>query len=242
MTPSADASAEILADRIRTRQPTLFVRFGDGLVECINGGSKLGHTCDGEKYGESLGAMLLAAVALAEDTTDLQEHSGMVQWGDWRTAESPGSKPQRTQEWEAAIDPQLKHLLHFEALLLMRQSPQLVDFYRAVREDKRRKLFFGHPDNAIGAIMMDADFLPAGTRMLPVDVPAIKSTLDRIDPEVVLFGAGMVGNIPVIQHWAEHQDRTYIALGSALDPLGRGRTRSNQIRKDQAERLFKELL
>ena len=70
----------------------------------------------------------------------------------------------------------------------------------------------------------------------------IKSRMECIDPQLVLYGAGMAGNIPVVEHWQEHLDRTYIALGSAMDPLFRGRSRSNQIRQDQAQKLFKELL
>ena len=240
MTPSADASAAILAQRIRTQLPTLFIRFGDGAVECILGNHdpKTPHTCDGEMYTPELGD------AIDDTITALHcsHHKETVMMGDWRTAESPGSKPRHIKDWETLIVPERWALLHFETLLLMRISTTLLDFYQTVRFDRRRKLFIGPASNHGAARMLAADHLIVPDRDLFANVGWIKSKLDEIDPQVVLYGAGMAGNIPVVQHWAEHPDRTYIALGSALDPLFRGRSRSNQIRKDQAEKLFKEIL
>lgn len=239
MTPSADASAIILTERIRSHQPTLFLRFGDGAVECIHGPSnpKFNHTCDGEVYSPALGAYLRLALR-AVNGGDTEN----VFFGDWRTAESPGSKPQRILEWECLIRPNTRKLLHFEALLLMRVSEALLDFYRAVRADRRRKLFVGPACNHGAARMLQADHLVVPDRDLFASTPWIRTQLDRLDPQLVLFGAGMAGNGPVIGHWSEHQDRSYIALGSAMDPLFKGRTRSNQIRQDQAQKLFKEML
>ena len=241
MTPSADASAVILTERIRSQQPTFFARFGDGFVECVNGATnpKFNHTCDGEYYSFELGEALLVAL----DTLNHADAPESVLWGDWRTAESPGSRPQRTKEWEDLIEPIRRTLLHFEALLLMRMSQPLVDFYRAVRADTRRKLFIGPAANAGAARMLHTDHLIVPDSDLLAVTPGILQRMDMLDPQVVLFGAGMAGNIPVVKHWNEHQDRTYIALGSAFDPLfGRGRTRSNQIRRDQAMALFQEML
>lgn len=239
MTPySADTSAIILAERVRLQVPTLFIRFGDGAVECIlgNHNPKTPYTCDGEYYTPELGS------ALAETIATLHMHPQSVMLGDWRTAESPGSKPRHIDAWETLLTPNLWALLHFEALLLMRVSDALLKFYRQVRQDRRRKIFIGPADNAGAAKMMHADHLIVPDRDLFQHVKWIKSRLDYIDPQLVLWGAGMAGNIPVVEHWAEHPDRTYIALGSAMDPLFRGRSRSNQIRQDQAAKLFKELL
>lgn len=238
MTPSADASAAILAQRIRLQIATLFIRFGDGAVECIlgNHNPKTPHTCDGEYYSSELG------LALVETLKTLWKCPEPVCMGDWRTADSRGSRPNHVAAWETLIAPDKWALLHFEALLLMRQSEALVDFYRAVRADKRRKLFIGPASNDGAARMLQADHLIVPDRDLFQHVASIKSRMDCIDPQLVLYGAGMAGNIPVVEHWAEHPDRTYIALGSAMDPLFRGRSRSNQIRQDQAQKLFRDLL
>lgn len=236
-TPSADVSAAILAARIRNQEPTAFFRFGDGAVECINGTWKPAtpHTCDGERYSKEL------AVELDNTIFRLGGH-GQVFIGDWRTATSPGSRPNHVEAWLRMFPPEYWQFLHFEALLLMRRSEALVDFYRAVRADKRRKLFIGPAANAGGAYMMKADHLIVPDRELFSVLPGVQARIDALDPQVVLFGAGMAGNIPVVRHWAEHPDRTYIALGSALDPLFRGRSRSNQLRPEQARELFRELL
>jgi len=236
VTPTADESALILAMRIERRAPTLFLRFGDGALECIYGcGGK--QTCDGEAYSKGLAAGLLDAAVAAD--LDCGVPDAKVYWGDWRTADG-GSKPRYLAEWDGFRS--TDEMLHFEALLLMRESAALVDFYRAVKRDTRRKLFMGPCWNAGAARMLGADHLIVPDHDLFRHVEHVKERLDKLDPEVVLFGAGMAGNIPVVQHWQEHPERTYIALGSAMDPLFKGRTRAGQLTMERAKKLFAELL
>jgi hypothetical protein len=98
--------------------------------------------------------------------------------------------------------------------------------------------------NAGAAAMMKADFFE-----IPHDVSlhdhieCIEFYLETLGFDVILYGAGMAGNIPVVNIWQKYPERTYINLGSAMDLLFRGRqTRSNQIRASHAKVLMRELL
>ena len=66
--------------------------------------------------------------------------------------------------------------------------------------------------------------------------------------DVLLWAAGMAGTIPVVRLWEKFPSRTYINLGSAMDPLTRsatepkGYTRSGQLSHARAKEFFRELL
>ena len=81
----------------------------------------------------------------------------------------------------------------------------------------------------------------------------MKGLLDQVDRiteelmkfpfQILLYGAGMAGNIAAVKCWERFPDRTYINLGSALDPLFNAhQTRSQQLSHADARELFKELL
>lgn len=238
-TPSADVSADILADKIRRQEPFFFVRYGDGALECIKG--KVGATCDKEHYSPELGAELLQVWrALMRGASC----GSTVFVGDWRSASFDGTSEHAryTAEYQALIGFATPEFLHFEALLLMRESEALVDFYRAVKNDPRKKVFMGPKECAGAARMLNAEHVITPMANLFHSVDQLTRELERKSFEVLLYGAGMAGNIPAIRLWAMHPDRTYVNLGSALDPLFRGKSRRQQISPERAKKLFKELL
>lgn len=231
----ADESARALTAKIRRQEPFFFVRYGDGALECIN--SFAGSTCDGEMYGPVLGAELL----LAWESLMQGKH---VYVGDWLSASFDGSSEHAryTRQYARLVGKAAPIWLHFEALLLMRESQALVDFYRTVKADTRRKLYMGPAENAGAARMLGADHLVTPMKGLFECRGVLLKKLLASDFEVLLYGAGMAGNIPVVKCWEQYPDRTYVNLGSALDPLGRGKSRRQQISPERARELFKDLL
>lgn len=233
---NADQSAAFLTAKLRAQEPFFFVRYGDGAMECIQGHE--GHTCDGEEYSRELGDELSEAwfAALAGGSN--------VYFGDWLSARFDHATENTRYEgfyWTITADFQCSWL-HFEALLLMRESPELLDFYRAAKEDPRRKVFLGPRANIAAAEMLGAQFVETPMQNLFRSVDDLTDELLQTDFEVLYYGAGMAGNIPVTRCWERYPDRTYVHLGSALDPLFRGKTRRQQLSQVRARKLFAELL
>lgn len=234
MTPDMDESARIMTRMLRARQPFLFARVGDGAIELLLG--KTGKTCDGEEYTPEL------AENINNSLMELRRGQG-VMWGDWQTATN-GSAPRYIEDWLSFVD--VTHSrLHFEALLLNRQSEALVDFYRSVREDTRSKMHLGQdtPDRET------ASFLCAQHQRMTCprggvidDLRDIEAAIESTAPEVLLFGAGMAGLVAAVRYWVKHPEATCIHLGSALDPLFHGKTRNGQLSQAKCREMFKEML
>lgn len=231
---NADQSAALLAGKIRRQEPFFFLRYGDGALECMSGAE--GHTCDGEQYCPLLGLELLNTWRAV-----YRDRNTFV--GDWLSAsfDTKTIRARYEEQYRELIGDASPNWLHFEALLLMRQSPALLDFYRAVKLDPRRKLFMGPAGNAGAAKMLGAEFLETPMSNLFTYTAELAKELDR-EFDVLLFGAGMAGNIPAVRCWERYPERTYISIGSAMDPLFRGRTRMQQLLPNRARMFFRELL
>ena len=234
-----DQSADLLREQIVRQKAFIFARFGDGAIECIT--RKRGVTCDGEVYSEALGNELIRVwhLLFSKPGTYL---------GDWFSAsfspESPHGLYRKEYEdlvalvqWNGKFSPTW---VHFEALLLMRESESLAKFYRAIRKDNRKKLLMGPKEWQPAAAILRADFfeVPVSPRLFDLYLGELKYGLKSRDFDVLLYGAGMAGNIPVVDYWYDHPEKTYINLGSALDPIYRGHTRRQQLSLVRAHRLF----
>ena len=235
-TRDADESAQFLTEKIRNKLPFLFIRYGDGALECINGLGKL-RTCDGELYTDKLGADLQWA-------WDLVIGQPRVYIGDWYSAEFGNDRSTvYAEQYERLIGGREAEVwLDFAALLLHRRSEALAYFYRAVRDDDRAKVLMGPAEMAPAARMLNATHVP--TVMSPYlheHTERMVGTLSNLDFSVLLYGAGMAGNVAAVRMWQKFRNRTYINIGSALDPLFRGRTRTQQLDKFTARELLKDI-
>lgn len=238
MTPTADESAVILTDYLKRREPFFFIRYGDGALECIYDPSKR-HTCDGELYSKELSEALLDA------WVTLQGSDHAVFAGDWQSATfGSGSGDNRERDrWLALTGESPFRFIHFEALLLMRRSAVLVEFYRTVKTDRRRKVYMGPAKNAAAARFLNAYHLV--TPMVPdliTRVDELLAGLDSFGFEVLLYGAGMAGNVVAVKAFERYPDRTYISLGSALDPLFSEKSRAQQLPKAMLRGMFRGIL
>ncbi len=235
-TLSADASAALLTAQLVSREPFWFLRWGDGALECLAG--MAAHTCDGEVYTPELAAGLREVWGVAS------AHAERVLLGDWRSASflATNQHTRYEEQYEALIADLPFRFVHFEALLLMRESAELVEFYRALREDSRRKAFLGPHACAGAARMLQADHVVTPMRDLLAHVDRLTQALLLGNYEVVIYGAGLAGNIPVARWWERTEHATAIHVGSAMDPLFRGVTRRQQLRMGPARELFQEML
>jgi hypothetical protein len=229
---SPDHGARTLAGLIRAKRPFFFARVGDGAIECIRGRGRAAHTCDGEAYTPELAVLL-------EQAIETLKHAGsLVFWGDWKTA-TAGSAPTYVKEWESLVDAPSRQFLNYESLLLMRESSALVDFYTAVNQDQRHKLYLGKNAEMAGMFLhCNARPNPGFPFHVEADAHYILRLLDAHDPEVILFGAGMRGFAAVVQYWSAHPYVTCIHLGSALDPLFGNKSRAGQLSQERAREIL----
>lgn len=240
---SADESAAALAACLHLELPTMFVRYGDGALECMNGLGR-GLTCDGEVYSRALGQALFEAW---EKILTLRiGSSSRLYIGDWLTASFAGdhSTAYEMQYRRLVALPDRVHpprFLHFETLLTMRRSPQLLDFYRSVKHDGRRKLIMGPEANAPAGELLGAEYFSVPMNNLFSRVREIEEALEHCRFDVLLWGAGMASAIPVANLFVRYPERTYINVGSAFDPFFRGRSRSQQIGRLEAGLFLEEI-
>jgi hypothetical protein len=229
---NADESARFLAAKVRRREPFAYVRYGDGALECMAG--LRGRTCDGEDYAPGLASELAYAWYLL--------HGAENVWlGDWLSASFDSStEHSRYEQQFSELARGHDKWLHCEALLLMRESGALVDFYRAAKEDRRRKMFLGPAANRRAADLLGARFMEVPLQDLYQYADLIERQLLQADFEVLLWGAGLASIAPVVNCWRRRPQCTYVHLGSAMDPLFRGRTRRQQIDQDRAWAVFAE--
>jgi SAM-dependent methyltransferase len=240
-----DESAAFLTGKLKRQEPFLFIRYGDGALECING-LGTGKTCDGEKYSPELA---LGMVRAWYGATAPQSPNVFV--GDWLSASFGSNRStEYRKEYDKLIADLRLNFLHFEALLLTRESPELLEFYRAVKADPRRKVYLGPKEHESAARMLGCEhaITPMTDLLSRVDSIYEKLANDPFGFDVLLWAAGMAGTIPVVKLWEKFPGRTYINLGSAMDPLTRsirdprGYTRSGQLTPVRAKEFFRELL
>jgi SAM-dependent methyltransferase len=273
-----DESAAFLTAKLKWQAPFLFLRYGDGAIECINGLGK-GQTCDGEKYSPDLArgmrqawddvvhstfgsyvglgfVMDMSAYNAGQDPNCIGDwrFSGafggpQIYIGDWLSASFGANRSTEYRaEYDRLIGDANLNFLHFEALLLTRESRELLDFYKAVKADTRRKVYLGPAAHAPAAKMLGCEHVVTPMRDLLACADSIYDKLAGNPFDVLLWAAGMAGTIPVVKLWEAFPGRTYINLGSAMDPLTRsateprGYTRSGQLTHAQAKAFFHELL
>ena len=217
-----DESVEMLTRLIRWQKPFFFTKYGDGALECIFHRDR-GKTCDGEQYTKELGRELLGCWISFADKAHI---------GDWFSMTS--GPAYYVDEYLRLVDFARPIWLHFETVLLMRKSQQLLDFYRALKSDSRRKCFMGPEAMRPAAIAFGAEFVPTPMTNLHAACGGLLHGLKAIQPELLIWGAGMAGHIPVTEYWLA-TGATCVNLGSALDPIYRGKTRQQQLHPIEAK-------
>ena len=212
---------------LRRRMPFSFVKFGDGELFCMSG--RRGENCDHHPYSRELGDALISAFQYLV-------HHPQVYIGRWHQRELSAPFERR-----CGVTPRY---VPYGLLLLTRLAPKLLAFYTALAEDRRPKVLVG-PVRLSGAQQM----LRCG-RM--VEVPLVNAfgryreirhvLEEESSGEVFLFCAGMTSKVWISDLLRKRKTITCLDLGSALDPLFVGQTRSHQLSEKEARQFFRLLL
>jgi hypothetical protein len=218
---------EGLTSELRKRVPFTFVKFGDGELFCMSG--RCGQNCDHHPYSRELGDALISAFQYVV-------HHPQVYIGRWHQRELLAPFERR-----CGVTPRY---VSYGLLLLTTLAPKLLEFYTALAEDRRRKVLVG-PARLSGAQQM----LRCSSL---VEVPLVNAfgkyrEIRRVleeesSGEIFLFCAGMTSKVWISDLLRKRKTITCLDLGSALDPLFVGQTRSHQLSQKEARQFFKPLL
>lgn len=234
-TYTADESAALLAALLLSREAVLFTKYGDAEIRwSLQFGDQ---QAEGECGTPKLGAALLDAWRVFGK----HPHTFM---GDWQTASfGVGDETQYPEQWGRMLCALEREpvWMHYESLLLMRLTPELRDFYRVIATASRNKILIA-PKRLAGA----ANLLRAEHHQIPLQGACsiyedVVASLRRADWDVLLFCAGRAAKLIMADLCQEFPERTYIDLGSALDPLFGFQTRSGQVSTGEAWQYFAEL-
>lgn len=238
MTPSVDVSARILTAKLLSCEPFVYVRYGDADIPWMLGQDvPAGETCDGERTREGLGTELRRA---------WRTLCGLPHFlcGDLCTMDLP-AESWIQDEFRRMCEPYSLKFLHSEALLIHRLSAPLKEFYRILRRDTRRKVLLGPHRVSPAANLLRSDFVPI--HLTCANEPQeIAGAIDRLnatckDWDVLMMVGGRASKIIGAKMAAQYPTRTVIELGSALDPLFVGQTRTSQVQMHEARAFFSEL-
>jgi hypothetical protein len=234
MTP--DEGAELLTHKLKQQEPFVFTKFGDAEIEWI---FQIGDCVAEREVGTPENGKLL------KDAWALLGRSENLILGDWETASfTPNDHCQYPLHYGLMKEMLRRQVtwIHFESLLMMRTTPVLLEFYKALKEDRRKKVFVGPEPLIKAAKMLRADFCLSPWEEACREYSQIMEVLSRAIWGVALFCAGRSSKLIIAELSAKFPDRTLIDLGSSLDPLFIGQTRSQQILPEDAKKYFSELV
>jgi len=232
--PDAVALLTRFSAWIETAQPFAFSKWGDGELSFI--GSAPVPNVDGQEYSVGL------SNALRHAFTFMCEHpySYIAKW-EKRFSDV---RDLLVHTWQYR-----PNYTFYDALLLREGAltPELLQFYRTLRDTRRPKVFVG-PTKLAGV----ADLLRTDAQ---ITVPPRNAAGDfvRLDhelrdhvrawrePGIVLFSAGMLSKLLIHELLRFHPDATCLDLGSAFDPAFIGQTRSGQPTQAEAQDFIAEL-
>lgn len=246
-TPGLEESCDILRARLVKRRPFMFCKYGDGAIECMHRLTYVGRrSANGEAVEEA------SAEIITRSWSQLVQYSRDhdVFMGDWMTASTfgPGDREKHEDEYLAMCAGADFTYLNYECLLATRTSEELRAFYMQLKRDTRKKLLVtGRLTAAAKCFGADLLKLPLPEEYNGGAAAAGQVVADEIaamDHEIVIFAGGGLAAIAEAElaerGWAD--GRTLINIGSGLDPLFIGRTRSVHISEPRAQIYFAEFL
>jgi hypothetical protein len=214
----------LFTDFLRNDMPFTFVKMGDAELLCMNG--RDGITCDKHPYSRSLQAALIEAFKILY-------HRPNVYVGRWQ------------ETWQELADPFgfPQHWCEFNLIIpkTTNATPEVLEFYRAIKESPLKKLFVAPAVNKTAVEMLGAKHITIPEINLWASYPLIAAMVEREDFDILLTSAGMPAKV-LMADTIMKREVTMIDIGSGLDPVCGRNTRDGQLPPDEARNFFKELL
>lgn len=210
---------------LRNRQPFAAVKFNDGEWHAMAG--RFGTNCDNHQYTKPLQTAMINAYQYLRPVASISDY--IVNHSAYAEHDELASKLDYPLDW--FVNFAFLHDLPYAGQYDCR-SPEIKDFYRAIRDDTRPKVFVG-PKR-----VQPESFLRTTHR---IDVPVIDAfsqigrlsrsvtNIARSIPTIFLLSCGFSSCILSHHILQENKNATIVDLGSALDPILFGKTRKSQL-------------
>ena len=194
-----------------------FIKQGDGEIFCMRG--DIGSNCDGHPYSTELGDALIDAFTFLNTLPN----SYITKWNDYDLESPVPSK--------GNVDGDT--FLHNDI------SQDKFDFFKTLKFTNRKKVYIG--SNKLKDVIQ---FLHIDEY---IEVPTINSFSFNFnilpeDNAIYLFSAGMPAKVWITNLLRLNKNITCIDIGSGLDPLFVGVTRTRQLDTEYLKEYYKELL
>lgn len=216
-----------------------FVKFGDGEFFCMMGVQ--GKNCDNHPYSKELGDKLYESWYFFNklDNVWVAEWAGHKQDMNFN---SPSEIFQK--ELLEKTNTNVK-FVHYEILLQNILLPEKLDFFKSIKESKRKKIFVG-PKRLKGVVnFLNVDYI--------IEVPLVnsfslygeilKKILKEIEKDcIILTCVGMPAKSLIHKAIEYNKNITCLDVGSGFDSIFVGQTREGQLNINVVRKFYEELL
>lgn len=209
-----------------------FVKFGDGEFICIDGQN--GYNCDFHPYSKELGEKILNAFVYLSQLKSC--YIGEWIWG------YEGVRQMLLEKTKAK-----PKFIDYNIILQQvdKLTPELYDFYSAIKFSKRKKIFVGNYrlKDVCKLINFDKHIIVPEINCFSHYEQILYQCKAEISKDCIfIFSAGMPAK-PLIHELIISNSRvTCIDAGSAFDPIFFNITRHNQPPKETLQEFYKGLL
>jgi hypothetical protein len=209
-----------LREKILSKQPTGFVKFGDGEFFCMAKTYPGGHNIDKDNFTDDKGEKLIHAF-----NSFLGMNSDSVYLGKWH---------EDTWDWDQ-FRRQIDHVVpwaNYHTLLLDGEDMQnKIDLYQAIKLSPLKKIYIGNSRLQRVNVILNVDVFVAVSERNWFDNEyknVLETVLDHIEsatntPVIVMTSAGMAAKILLADVRSRFPDTIILDFGSAFDFICTGR-------------------
>ena len=221
---------------VRSQTPFAAVKFNDGEWHAMNG--RHGRNCDNHEYCQPLKRAMLDAYRFLKPRASLS---------DWVINHCPYAAHSRLAfqlgyPSDFFVHFAMLHDLPFRGQFDCR-SEELKDFYRAIREDTRPKVFVGprrlQPESFLQVQQRINTPMINAFKLIDVLTEQVQESAKQSQP-VFLLSCGFSSCILAQRILEANTQATVIDLGSALDPILFGKTRKSQLATSELRDFYSE--
>jgi hypothetical protein len=244
-------TTEYVIDRLRTQQPIVFTKFGDGEYQCMNKWS--GHNCDGDAYDPQLGDNLQKAFLQLCDMS-YQDGTDRILLGRWhcRSEVEYYSRLYWTYQLSQGIDMPKEipfvnyHLIYFDNT---DRSPLIYNLVQAIQEYPHMKILITNSNNIrLCHFFKVTQYIPIEPKSWSLTqydtiIATLRKTLSVYPHALILIAGGLASKVLISQLSSEYPLASFLDIGSGFDYIAtRTNTRTHRHRYEDEVEYYKNLL